>query len=69
MTTTPKTRPAAQRIGDACDLLDEARTGYEDDIGAHGFDPTHAREVWYDDTSLTVVCDVRLPAEAIDDDN
>ena len=88
MTTTPKTRPAAQRIDDACDLLDEATPGtrivktydraavvklcggmgYSDDIRAHGFDPIHAREFWYDDTSLTVVCDVRLPVEAIDDE-
>ena len=88
MTTTPKTRPAAQRIDDACDLLDKAPQGtrivktydreavirlcgglgYGDDIRAHGFDPIHAREFWYDDTSLNVVCDVRLPVESNDDD-
>lgn len=88
MTTEPKTRPAAQRIDDACDLLDEATpgtrivktydrdaviklcggTGYGDDLRAHGFDPIFAREIWYDDTSLNVVCDARLPAEAIDEE-
>ena len=42
--------------------------GYGRDMRERGFDPKHTREIWYDDESLTVVCDVRLPDSEIPDE-